>query len=603
MDTLIPTLDENVPTSCSSSPTLPTGISIDNTTCTISGTPTTAQDATDYTITVTNENGSNSDTITMDVGNPPEQAYASSPYLLEQFDPATLTATFGGDQPYDCSIDPTLPDGLTMNDSTCDIMGTPTTIQGAIDYTITAGNDYGSSQTTLSIEVITDSTPPSVLSTSPDDTETDVAPNQGTITVVFDDAMNTAFTPTLTTEAYNGTAWVAVPNTGTTFNWNDSNTLKIELSWIQFPENTQLRWSLGSANLKDNSENGIAGDVQQTFSTTSRNTYVPIADTGQTDCYNTTTTIPCGDGTYPGQDGDYTNTPNARSFTGPTQHADYPDDYTTTDNVTGLVWKTCTEGQSGSDCATGSAGTMTWYDAVNQCAALNTANSGAGYAGRTDWRLPTPAELGSLPDYGVNNPAIDLLAFPQTVLNFYLAASTSAYTSFSADPADTWGTHFSVGFGNFRDKTTNSNVRCISSSSSGEQSLTDNGNSTISDMITGLVWQKCSYGQSGLDCSGGGAATRTWTQALLYCDGLDFAGITDWRLPSVNELKSLILIQTGPPFIDQVIFPETVPSEYWSSSTYTSDISTGWYILFGANSVLKNSKSNDYYVRCVTTGP
>jgi hypothetical protein len=73
----------------------------------------------------------------------------------------------------------------------------------------------------------------------------------------------------------------------------------------------------------------------------------------------------------------------ARSYSGPTAHAVFTTDYTTTDNVTGLVWKTCNEGKTGAACA-GVATTYTWYDSINACSGLNAANAGSGYAGRTD---------------------------------------------------------------------------------------------------------------------------------------------------------------------------------------------------------------------------
>ncbi len=53
----------------------------------------------------------------------------------------------------------------------------------------------------------------------------------------------------------------------------------------------------------------------------------------------------------------------ARSYTGPTAHGTYTSDYTTTDNATGLIWKTCSQGLSGAICATGTATTMNWQDA------------------------------------------------------------------------------------------------------------------------------------------------------------------------------------------------------------------------------------------------
>ncbi|MFC1669324.1 DUF1566 domain-containing protein [Spirochaetota bacterium] len=149
--------------------------------------------------------------------------------------------------------------------------------------------------------------------------------------------------------------------------------------------------------------------------------YIPvkIADTGQVMCSSgpdgNEAMVNCDSVAVSGQDGNYTDIPKARRFSGPTQHGTYSDDHTTEDNVTKLVWKTCTEGMeyNGANC-TGTAETMTWHDATDTCCALNSANSGSGYAGRTDWRLPSINELITIVDYGKSEPAIDETYFPNT---------------------------------------------------------------------------------------------------------------------------------------------------------------------------------------------
>jgi hypothetical protein len=297
-----------------------------------------------------------------------------------------------------------------------------------------------------------------VSSTTPADTATGVAANQGTITVVFNEPMQ-SLTPTLTTETWDGSAWVAIPNTGTTFDWTNSTTLIITLSWVQFPETTSIQWTLGAANLKDTAGNSFTANLQQTFTTNSRNSYFSITDTGQTLCYNGSGTTACGDTVWPRQDADYLDTPNARSFTGPTAHTTWTSDYTTTDNVTGLVWKTCSEGLSGATCATGTVSTATWYNAFDSCSAWNTANSGAGYAGRTNWRLPTRAELASLVNYGLSaGPMIDGASFPATVASVYWSSST-----YVPNTTNAWYVRFTNGFVDNNSKTNSYYVRCVAS--------------------------------------------------------------------------------------------------------------------------------------------
>jgi hypothetical protein len=191
---------------------------------------------------------------------------------------------------------------------------------------------------------------------------------------------------------------------------------------------------------------------------------LPVADTGQTLCYDSDgTEITCGQyGQWPWQDGFFANKPNARSFTGPTQHPTYTSNYTTKDNVTGLVWKSCLQGWDGAACANDNAdpNTYTWVNALDACTALNNLNSGAGYAGRTTWRLPTVEELSTLLNYGVMHPAIDTMHFPNTQTDYYW--SSSAYV---ANAGRAWYVNFSHGYVNGSVKPNSFHVRCVADGS------------------------------------------------------------------------------------------------------------------------------------------
>ncbi len=133
--------------------------------------------------------------------------------------------------------------------------------------------------------------------------------------------------------------------------------------------------------------------------------------------------------------------------------------------------------------------------------------------------------------------------------------------------------------------------------------FTDNGNETISDNGTGLLWQKCSAGKSGTNCITGTASTYTWENALTYCEGLTFAERSNWRLPNINELKSIIDYSTYNPAINGTYFPETTPLSYWSSSIDVLFTAYAWDVRFingFVASMLKTTSSS--YVRCVS-GP
>ncbi|MCW7504351.1 Lcl C-terminal domain-containing protein [Leptospira paudalimensis] len=135
--------------------------------------------------------------------------------------------------------------------------------------------------------------------------------------------------------------------------------------------------------------------------------------------------------------------------------------------------------------------------------------------------------------------------------------------------------------------------------------FSDNGNGTITDLATGLVWQKCSWGQTNSDCSGSSASTPDWQLALSNCRSLTLASRT-WRLPNVIELQTILdLTKSSGALIDSTAFPAT-PTDflYWSSTTSNSFQTTAaWLVSFITyGSVFDDLKNQGGYVRCVS-GP
>lgn len=136
----------------------------------------------------------------------------------------------------------------------------------------------------------------------------------------------------------------------------------------------------------------------------------------------------------------------------------------------------------------------------------------------------------------------------------------------------------------------------------GATPFTDNGDGTVRDQATNLVWQKCSQGLSGTSCSSGSATTATWASAVSYCTSLSLASKT-WRLPNVNELRSIVdYTKTSSPTIDSTAFPATVAYIYWTSTTNGVNIGAAWYVYFLEGYVASPNKTGSYYVRCVS-GP
>jgi hypothetical protein len=130
----------------------------------------------------------------------------------------------------------------------------------------------------------------------------------------------------------------------------------------------------------------------------------------------------------------------------------------------------------------------------------------------------------------------------------------------------------------------------------------DNGDGTLKDYATKLVWQKCSMGVNNDTTCSGVATTISWANALSYCSSLSLASLT-WRLPHINELKSIIDVTKLNPSIDTTAFPSTGLVSYWSSTTYSFNTANAFQVLFSAGYVnFNNLKSGTAHVRCVS-GP
>jgi len=323
--------------------------------------------------------------------------------------------------------------------------------------------------------------------------------------------------------------------------------------------------------------------------TVSANEPIPPSDTQQTLCYNESGgTISCPPANnVMAQDGSYQTDPDPRFTAGSGGTAG-----TVTDNQTGLVW------EQGNSSITGTQ-KYTWTDAPNYCASLNSASLGS----YTDWRLPNKTELSWIVKNEGTAPFINSI-FTGTVSGNYWTS-----TSRASDSLQAWLVAFDYGSAGNNLKINSNYVRCVRHYLGHAQSTTfvDNGDQTISDQKTGLMWQKCSQGQSGSDCSGGSATAPAWTDALSYCETQigtsgTFAGYSDWRVPNRNELQSIVDDTKGiAPMIDTTKFPGTLSFGYWASTSYALDPTLAWYVHFNTGYVSRYFKttSGSYWVRCV----
>lgn len=92
-------------------------------------------------------------------------------------------------------------------------------------------------------------------------------------------------------------------------------------------------------------------------------------------------------------------------------------DATVTDLKTRLMWKQCPEGLSGDSCSEGSVDTAFWDVFLRSIEILN---SGEGFAGFNDWRMPNVKELRSIIEAQCYRPAVNLAVFPNTpIVSFF----------------------------------------------------------------------------------------------------------------------------------------------------------------------------------------
>lgn len=120
----------------------------------------------------------------------------------------------------------------------------------------------------------------------------------------------------------------------------------------------------------------------------------------------------------------------------------------------------------------------------------------------------------------------------------------------------------------------------------------------VTDSKTGLIWRRCSEGQtwSGSTCTGT-AATYTHEQALAQAQAQ--AGTAGWRLPNVKELTSIANKTLVNPAIDSTAFPVTSSEWYWSSTPYVSGSSGAWGVYFANGYVGYDYRDNGDLVRLV----
>jgi hypothetical protein len=338
--------------------------------------------------------------------------------------------------------------------------------------------------------------------------------------------------------------------------------------------------------------------------------------TGQTTCYDTSGAVVACAGT--GQDGDeLAGKPwNLPRFTD-------NGDQTMTDRVSGLVW---TKNANAPGPLTCSPGTIkNWQGALDYVKCLNNNN----YLNKNDWRLPNRIELESLIDRQQGQQASPATALMG--LGFINVQSADYYTSttFNGQPTHVaWHVSMADGsvtvFGSWKSSggynvwpvrggewggvvqlprtgqtkcydSADAVIPCTNTGQDGDKLMgaawpmprfVDNGNGAVTDNLTGLIWLK------NATCFG----ATSWVDALndsnnlfgnnYQCSLNDGSMAGDWRLPNINELESLMDMQSSYPVISRSApFSNVSGYQFWSSSTVTGGTNTAWSINMAFGSV------------------
>lgn len=365
----------------------------------------------------------------------------------------------------------------------------------------------------------------------------------------------------------------------------------------------------------------------------------PIPDTGQVACYNLTGPIQCPshDDPFYGQDAHYIINPMFYTKLGmdgaevielphDAEHVDEGGPWIMTrDNVTGLIWeiKRNKDGVAKYDDPHDADNIYTWYDpTIFPPESAGTPGDGTDtqdfldalnkskFGGFSDWRLPTVKELAYLVNYSkVPNTnawglAINEDYFPNLLGNepAYLNDGEDRYWSATELSIDLYHFQYNAWHmfyrlpawgGTAKDK--KAPVMAVRGPKSFEPNYLYNKNGTITDNLTGLLWQKTVSSDS-----------MNWEEALAYCEGLVLAEQDDWRMPNIKELLSLVDFERYDPAINRSYFPgNNLSRNFWSSTSdprKPGDAGWAYSVDFAWGSISHQSRDGYIPVRCVRGG-
>lgn len=328
----------------------------------------------------------------------------------------------------------------------------------------------------------------------------------------------------------------------------------------------------------DGSSNDNADIALSCSSNTEISTSFTLNDTGQQGCYDengSSVTCPSVDGSLYGQDAQYTTA--SPSF-------EICDGTVVIDKNTKLMWQKAHNEPR-----------LNYADAETACANLE-------LGGFSDWRLPDIKEAFSIANFSGTIDESDSTSpsNPYVFTEYFdIAYSEDLVLTGTHDPqmmGQTWTStsrpdNVTINyFWNFLDghlksqSNTQPDVelmyRCVRGEQKFYNDFTNNGDGTVSDNATGLMWQtENTYNNSN------SSFQFTWGDALESCENSTVADYTDWKLPDVKELQSLVDYTDAVDSINTSVFTQTVAPGtgpfFWSSTTDEETPRFANYVCFG----------------------
>lgn len=213
-------------------------------------------------------------------------------------------------------------------------------------------------------------------------------------------------------------------------------------------------------------------------------------------------------------------------------------------------------------------------------------------AGHSDWRLPLPMELFCIMDHRLHGPAMNTRWFPASEARYWwteISRPDSPNKYWQVNTGGGIGAHAkseAIGAGGESPVHT----RCVRGPSPWKDGpkLMKNADGTVADQTTGLIWHSSVSSES-----------MTWEAAERYCRNLQHAGQTDWRLPTVRELRSVSDDRMAQPSLNPEFFSKAGSVSCWSSTTQRNRPERAWFVDFTSGLVTYRDKTENMRVLVV----